>query len=74
MPIYQYNCSAHGDFDTYQSISERLKCKCPECDNVCDMVLATNDFQAKTNYILPPRASRKYGDQKPTSHRRARWT
>ena len=39
MPIYQYSCSEHGDFEKMKKISERFTCECPECGVECKQEL-----------------------------------
>lgn len=31
MPIYNYNCPTHGEFEAIRSISDRKQTLCPEC-------------------------------------------
>lgn len=35
MPMYQYKCEEHGDFERLRKISERLEAECPKCGAVC---------------------------------------
>lgn len=73
MPIYQYICQEHGAFESFLNYDESSKSCCPECNKECEKVIATNEFAAKTRYIPPPLASRKFGSPTPTAHRRPKW-
>jgi putative FmdB family regulatory protein len=76
VPIYDYVCEKDGEFEDFKSISERESALCPTCGAACNLksVQGTNQFAAKTKYILPPMATRKFGDDSPSPHRRKRWT
>jgi putative FmdB family regulatory protein len=73
MPIYTYYCDQHGEFEELKSISDRLIASCPLCGMVCQHTIQTNEFAAKTRYIPPPAASRKFGEENRTPHRRKKW-
>lgn len=73
MPVYSYVCDKHGEFEDLRSINDRDKSQCPECHEECNLVLSTNKFAAKTRYIPPPLATRKFGDDKKTPYKRPKW-
>lgn len=74
MPIYDYECPTHGKFEAFNNIVSRGQSGCPQCGQPCPMIISeVNDFMAKTKYIPPPSAKRKFGDKNRTSHRRAKW-
>ncbi|QZI93327.1 hypothetical protein NPJJOOEL_00007 [Enterobacteria phage Brandy] len=35
MPLYDYSCEEHGQFQKIRKISEREKAECPECGKEC---------------------------------------
>lgn len=35
MPLYDYTCEDHGQFQKIRKISEREKAECPECGKEC---------------------------------------
>lgn len=75
MPIYQYRCQQHGEFDDIRPVELRqtTECRTEGCGETCPQIIAVNPDMAKTGYTLPPKAKRKYGDEHVTSHTRKRW-
>lgn len=75
MPIYDYTCDEHGKFESIQSIETSSSSECPECGRICAkaIVQGTNQFAAKTRYILPPLARREFGSDRVMPPRRKRW-
>lgn len=41
MPVYQYACEEHGEFEKIKKIAERQSAICPECGKECGMVVTT---------------------------------
>lgn len=39
MPLYDYSCEEHGQFQKIRKISEREKAECPECGKECKQEL-----------------------------------
>lgn len=39
MPVYQYECEEHGQFEKIRKISERKEAPCPECEVICEQQL-----------------------------------
>lgn len=75
MPIYDYVCSIDGEFEYLKSLSDRETAPCPVCGQGSPLkeVQGTNPFAAKTRYIFPPKAQKKFGEQGMVAHRRAKW-
>ena len=39
MPLYDYRCTEHGDFELHQSMKDHAKGICPTCESECKQVL-----------------------------------
>jgi putative FmdB family regulatory protein len=58
MPIYEYECAAHGLFDAERSMSRSAEpAPCPECQSAARRVLSA------TRTALVPRASARARDR-----------
>ncbi len=75
MPIYDYVCEKDGEFEYLKSLSDRETAPCPVCNTPSPLkeVQGTNLFAAKTRYIFPPKAQKKFGEEGMIAHRRKRW-
>lgn len=40
MPLFEYNCKEHGNFEKIKKISEREVANCPVCDVECQQQLS----------------------------------
>jgi putative FmdB family regulatory protein len=47
MPIYEYNCSKCGDFETMQKMSDKPLSKCPTCGRKVTKLISSTTFQLK---------------------------
>lgn len=47
MPIYEYNCSKCGDFETTQKITDPPLKKCPTCRRKVTKLISATSFQLK---------------------------
>jgi putative FmdB family regulatory protein len=47
MPIYEYNCSKCGDFETTQKITDPPLQKCPTCRRKVTKLISATSFQLK---------------------------
>lgn len=75
MPVYNYTCmSCHGEFEDIRSVADREFAACPECAGTGELMVATNAYMAKTRFIPPLPATRRWGDARKTPAKRARWT
>jgi len=74
MPVYDFYCSKCDEiFEGIENVGE-TKSKCPVCDSNSIRVFTTDGLHLKKcEYVPPPLASRKFGDKKPTMHKRYRW-
>ena len=63
MPIYMYNCSKCGDFETEQRITDARLKKCPTCRSKVKKLIALTSFKLKgsgwyaTDYKEKPKSS-----------------
>lgn len=78
MPMYDYVCALceeDGKFESIENISSRDFALCPKCGSRSPSaeIQGVNKFLAKTKYIVPGRATRKFGDKNMTPTKRARW-
>lgn len=39
MPVYEYSCKEHGEFEKIKKISERFFANCPACGVECTQAL-----------------------------------
>ena len=75
MPIYDYYCeSCDRKFETYHHAMDDDPEECQMCGSMSER---TQHFHAQNlkrpDYIPPPKASRKFGEEKVTPHVRKRW-
>jgi putative FmdB family regulatory protein len=74
MPIYNYKCNKCGYiFEEFASrMSEEIHC--PKCEQTA---IRINHFQGQrlksVDYIPPPMATRKFGEERPSPHIRKKW-
>lgn len=40
MPIYDYKCAKHGEFQKNAKIAERDQVRCPKCDRECERLIS----------------------------------
>lgn len=45
MPIYEYECPKHGKFEALKSMGERYITLCPECGEICSLVMSLSHFK-----------------------------
>lgn len=50
MPLYEYECPEHGIFDQFNTIANRKKANCPECNKSCRHVIITPPAGKVPNY------------------------
>ena len=75
MPMYDYICEKHGRFESFESLSNRRRSQCPICNCECGLadIQGVNRYMAKTKYIFPPMAQKKFGEKRRIPHRKAKW-
>jgi len=47
MPIYEYNCSKCGNFETIQKMSDKPLTQCPTCRRKVAKLISSTSFQLK---------------------------
>ena len=47
MPVYEYACPEHGDFELEQSILSVPVAACPECATLCERLISQTSFVLK---------------------------
>jgi len=75
MPIYDYVCrKCNHKFETYHTMMDNEPEECTQCDGLADRVEHFHNQKLKRpDYIPPPKASRKFGEERPSPHVRKRW-
>lgn len=75
MPMYDYLCSkCSHKFESYHPLIDDEPEKCVLCGSDAERVQHFHDQKLKRpDYIPPPKAYRRFGDERPTPHRRKRW-
>lgn len=75
MPIYDYFCgNCLNNFESFHSKMDNEPEPCPNCGSLGVRVTHFhNQNLRRPDYIPPPKASRKFGEDRPTPHVRKRW-
>jgi len=81
MPIYEYSCVNGHTFEDFRSSKEKYEVagmECPVC-GVCNDGLAEVIVPVAVSVVctklgaLPPKASRKFGEERRTPYKMAKW-
>ena len=52
MPIYEYRCKEHGDFEEFSRMSDYdKKRKCPKCGVIATKLISCPNLQTDTNFF-----------------------
>jgi putative FmdB family regulatory protein len=73
MPLYDYRCHSHGDFELQQKMKDHAKGPCPTCGSDCKQVLTRApglDIEAMADAGMPG-AFNTSGDRMTRRHRAA---
>lgn len=56
MPLYDYRCDVHGDFELKQRVADHAEGECPTCGQVCRQVITRApglDIEAMSKIGMP---------------------
>lgn len=74
MPVYSYECkNCDIKFEYIISVEKRDDVNCEVCALKADRNITTNEFAAKTRYILPEKARREFGSDRVLPKKRPKW-
>lgn len=73
MPVFDYECTKCEE--NFESINTRPEDDdvCPKCGAKAVRVHHSVQHLKKPHYVPPPKATRKFGDERPTPYKRAKW-
>ena len=63
MPIYQFSCPDHGEFDQFLPVAKRNLAKCPVCNQVAKRVFTTSGIVYKVDGFYQVDSGKRFQSQ-----------
>jgi putative FmdB family regulatory protein len=75
MPMYDYFCEKCDKvFESYHPYIDDGQEDCPDCGTMSDRISTTDGIHLrKPRWVPPPKAKRRFGEDRPMPHKRQRW-